>query len=271
MESDNILKIALAGPLRGFFDYLPPDDKSASLTPGCRFEVPFGNRSRVGVLISLANHSSVPLNKLKQASAQLDTSPLLQPSDLRLLKWAADYYEHPLGDVIFHALPINLRKRPTATKVTYAALRLTQAGLDLDLDTLSRAPKQRTIVSTLKHHPEGLAKHQLVEHHNLSPAVLRSLIEKGLVTHCEPPPLPLTSETAHPLNPHQQRAVDRVRKNLHQFAAFLLNGVTGSGKTEVYLHLVEDLLAQGRQALILVPEIGLTPATVGAVRSLGTT
>ncbi|MCG7903165.1 primosomal protein N' [Candidatus Thiodiazotropha endoloripes] len=259
MESDTILKIALAGPLRGFFDYLPPEDNVTTLTPGCRFEIPFGRSSRVGILISTNNKSSVPAGKLKRALSQLDQAPLLQPSDLRLLKWAADYYEHPLGDVIFHALPVNLRKKPTASKASPPGLRLTQAGEAVDAESLSRAPKQRSVILALQHHPQGLAKSKLAEDHDLSPAVLRSLLDKGLVTPCELPPQTLPSEAAYQLNPQQQQAVDRVRENLDGFQAFLLNGVTGSGKTEVYLHLVADVLAQGRQALILVPEIGLTP------------
>ncbi|MCG8086730.1 MAG: primosomal protein N' [Candidatus Thiodiazotropha taylori] len=259
MESDTILKIALAGPLRGYFDYLPPEHNGITLTPGCRFEIPFGRSSRVGILISISSKSSVPTSKLKRALSQLDHTPLLQPSDLRLLKWAADYYEHPLGDVIFHALPLNLRKKPTAAKTSQPGLRLTQAGEALDPDTLSRAPKQRSVIVALKEHPQGLAKSLLMQNHELSPAVLRSLLDKGLITPCELPPQPLPSEAAHQLNPQQQLAVDTVREKLDGFQAYLLNGVTGSGKTEVYLHLVADVLAQGRQALILVPEIGLTP------------
>ncbi|MEW8240437.1 MAG: primosomal protein N' [Candidatus Thiodiazotropha taylori] len=259
MESDTILKIALAGPLRGYFDYLPPEHNGITLTPGCRFEIPFGRSSRVGILISTSSKSSVPTSKLKRALSQLDHTPLLQPSDLRLLKWAADYYEHPLGDVIFHALPLNLRKKPTAAKTSQPGLRLTQAGEVLDPDTLSRAPKQRSVIVALKEHPQGLAKSLLMQNHELSPAVLRSLLDKGLVTPCELPPQPLPNEAAHQLNPQQQLAVDTVREKLDGFQAYLLNGVTGSGKTEVYLHLVGDVLAQGRQALILVPEIGLTP------------
>ncbi|MCG7954453.1 MAG: primosomal protein N' [Candidatus Thiodiazotropha endolucinida] len=259
MESDTILNIALAGPLRGYFDYLPPEHNGITLTPGCRFEIPFGRSSRVGILISTSSKSSVPTSKLKRALSQLDPTPLLQPSDLRLLKWAADYYEHPLGDVIFHALPLNLRKKPTAAKPSHPGLRLTQAGEALDPDTLSRAPKQRSVILALQQHPQGLAKSLLMQHHELSPAVLRSLLNKGLVTPCELAPQPLPSEAAHQLNPQQQLAVDTVREKLDGFQAYLLNGVTGSGKTEVYLHLVADVLAQGRQALILVPEIGLTP------------
>ncbi|RLW69762.1 MAG: primosomal protein N' [gamma proteobacterium symbiont of Stewartia floridana] len=259
MESDTILKIALAGPLRGYFDYLPPEHNGITLTPGCRFEIPFGRSSRVGILISTSSKSSVPTSKLKRALSQLDPTPLLQPSDLRLLKWAADYYEHPLGDVIFHALPLNLRKKPTAAKTSHPGLRLTQAGEALDPDTLSRAPKQRSVILALQQHPQGLAKSLLMQNHELSPAVLRSLLDKGLVTPCELAPQPLPSEAAHQLNPQQQLAVDTVREKLDGFQAYLLNGVTGSGKTEVYLHLVADVLAQGRQALILVPEIGLTP------------
>ncbi|MES9834253.1 MAG: primosomal protein N' [Candidatus Thiodiazotropha sp. DIVDIV] len=259
MDSDPILQIALAGPLRGCFDYLPPKDQSTPPLPGCRFQVPFGRSSRVGVLISLTDQSTVPAAKLKRALCQLDPVPLLQPSDLRLLRWASEYYEHPLGDVIFHALPVNLRKNLTQAEAKPAGLRLTQTGQQLEPGSLSRAPKQQSLVEVLKQHPDGLLKSQLIEDFGTTSSVLRALQEKGFITPCNPPPAPLPTIEGFQLNPQQLNAVEAVRKKLDGFHAFLLNGITGSGKTEVYLHLVESILAQDRQTLILVPEIGLTP------------
>lgn len=259
MDSDPIFQIALAGPLRGCFDYLPPKEQTATPTPGCRFEVPFGSSSRVGILISQTKHSTVPVNKLKRAFRQLDPKPLLEASDLRLLRWAADYYQHPLGDVIFHALPGNLRKIRPQERLKSSGLRLTKAGEQLETDLLSRAPKQQAVIEALRQHPDGLQKKCLMDICGATPAVLRSLLEKELITPCDPPPSAFVSAAGHQLNAYQQASIDTVRQNLNGFHAYLLNGVTGSGKTEVYLHLIEAVLAQGRQALILVPEIGLTP------------
>jgi primosomal protein N' (replication factor Y) len=210
-------------------------------------------------LISLSTKSAIPGHKLKRALRQLDSSPLLEPADLRLLRWAADYYQHPLGDVIFHALPVNLRKSRPQEITKPSGIRLSRAGERLDLGELSRAPKQLIAIQALRNQPSGLSKHYLIEQLGVTPSVLRTLLEKQLITPCDPPPLPISAAARHPLNPQQQQSVDEVRRHLGGFRAFLLNGVTGSGKTEVYLHLVETILTQDRQALILVPEIGLTP------------
>ena len=262
MVSEPILQIALSGPLRTCFDYLPPKGSIAPPLPGCRFEVPFGRGSRTGLLISLTAQSEIPGNRLKRALRQLDTTPLLQACDMRLLRWAADYYRHPLGDVIFHALPGNLRKSREQSNSKPMGVRLSEAGARVDPDSLGRAPKQLAIILALRETPGGLSKAALKKDYTATPAVLRSLTEKGWIEPCDLQPQaerisPKT--TGHRLNPHQQRAVDEVSRHLDGFRPFLLNGVTGSGKTEVYLHLVEATLARGRQALLLVPEIGLTP------------
>jgi primosomal protein N' (replication factor Y) len=196
---------------------------------------------------------------LKRALRQLDSTPLLQTADLRLLRWAADYYQHPLGDVIFHALPVNLRKNRSQLKPKSSALQLTESGKNLEPKAFSRAPKQLAVIDELRNHPAGLLREHLIKKTGVTPSVLRSLLEKGLIIPCNPPTEAIPIGSGHELNPQQRVSVEAVQQSLERFQAYLLNGVTGSGKTEVYLHLVESILAQGRQALILVPEIGLTP------------
>jgi primosomal protein N' (replication factor Y) (superfamily II helicase) len=265
MVSGPILHIALSGPFRTCFDYLPPAELLTSPVPGCRFEVPFGKSNRIGILLSISEQSTLPPSKLKRAKRQLDAQPLLLEADIRLLRWAADYYQHPFGDVIFQALPSNLRKWRTLRMAKPAGLRLTQAGKAVDLNTLGRAPKQVALIQTLMKNSAGLSKIALKEEHAITPAVVRSLMKKGWIEPCdlqtqpETPTAPPKAKEGHPLNPHQQQAVDKVSHYLGTFRPFLLNGVTGSGKTEVYLHLVEAVVARGQQALLLAPEIGLTP------------
>ncbi|MEJ2611972.1 MAG: primosomal protein N' [Candidatus Thiodiazotropha sp.] len=265
MVSGPILHIALSGPFRTCFDYLPPAELLTSPVPGCRFEVPFGKSNRIGILLSISEQSTLPPSKLKRAKRQLDAQPLLLEADIRLLRWAADYYQHPFGDVIFQALPSNLRKWRTLRMAKPAGLRLTQAGKAVDLNTLGRAPKQVALIQTLMKNSAGLSKIALKEEHAITPAVVRSLMKKGWIEPCdlqtqpETPTAPPKEKEGHPLNPHQQQAVDKVSHYLGTFRPFLLNGVTGSGKTEVYLHLVEAVVARGQQALLLAPEIGLTP------------
>jgi primosomal protein N' (replication factor Y) (superfamily II helicase) len=270
MVSEPILQIALSGPLHRLFDYLPPN---ADLTPpalGTRFQVPFGRGSRTGLLIGIGEVSALPRERLKRALRQLDTAPLLDERDLRLLRWAADYYHHPLGDVLFHALPVNLRKTRAVTLATAEGLRLSQAGREADLQTLSRAPKQLALMRVLSAHPDGLAKPDLMAGSGASDAVLRSLRSRGWIEPCPlsaPRPAHAQDAEKHRLNTAQQSAVDRVCGELGGFSPFLLHGVTGSGKTEVYLQLIETVLAQGKQALVLVPEIGLTPQLMARFRS----
>ncbi|MET0067361.1 MAG: primosomal protein N' [Candidatus Thiodiazotropha sp.] len=263
MESESILQIVLAGPLRTAFDYLPPARSDLKPVPGCRFKVPFGRGSRIGLLIAVSPDSSLPYKDLKRALRQLDPTPLLAPKDLHLLRWAADYYQHPLGDVIFHALPVNLRKERDQQTSRNDGYRITVTGQATDPKTLLRAPRQRAVLQCLEGHHQGVGTRQLLEETSASPGVLRSLVEKGWIEACPTgtvaAPSHLPQALPHALNPQQQQAVDEVAEHLGQFQPFLLNGVTGSGKTEVYLHLVEAALQAGRQVLVLVPEIGLTP------------
>ncbi len=269
MHSDSILRFALAGPLRTLFDYLPPAGLSAPPAIGTRFELPFGRGSRTGILIALDEHSEMPRDRLKRAIRQLESVPLLSSADLRLLYWAADYYQHPLGDVIFQALPVNLRKSRAASTPRMGALRLTDNGRNLDTERLKRAPAQQRLLSILAERPEGMAKSELLTLSGTSDAVVRSLLGKGLIEACAtpvPPGKPAESATRHALNPAQQEAVERVAAAGPAFRVHLLLGVTGSGKTEVYLHLIEQAIASGRQALVLVPEIGLTPQLMARFR-----
>jgi primosomal protein N' (replication factor Y) len=263
MCSKSVLRIALPGPLRSLFDYLMPAGQTALPSIGTRFQVPFGRSGRTGVLVEIASQSEMPRERLKRATRQLDDHPLLKTPDFRLLHWAADYYQHPLGDVIFQALPVNLRKPRAVAASGARGLRLSRAGRELDISTLNRAPKQRAVVVLLEQHPDGMHKSALIAQTGASNAVLRSLLERDLIESCrlsEPTPdTPPASAPRHQLNPAQQRAVDSVCAQLERFQPFLLHGVTGSGKTEVYLRLIEAVLARGRQALVLVPEIGLTP------------
>ncbi len=263
MHTESILRIALPGPLRSLFDYLPPSGQTVSPQLGTRFQVPFGRSGRTGVLVEIANTSELPRDRLKRASRQLDPEPLLRPADLRLLLWAADYYQHPLGEVILQALPVNLRKSRPVSLPRPEGLRLTAAGSSLDLTTLKRAPKQREVLRLLAQHPSGMSKSELMTQCHASDSVLNTLLERDLIELCRVAQA-ASAESAsapprHQLNPRQQQAVDRVRQQLDRFQPFLLHGVTGSGKTEVYLRLIETVIEQGRQALVLVPEIGLTP------------
>ncbi|MEN8167841.1 MAG: primosomal protein N' [Pseudomonadota bacterium] len=265
MSPTSILRIALPGPIRSLFDYLPPIDQGETLIPGIRLQVPFGRTSRCGVLIEIDTWSKLPAARLKRIESVIDRTPLLDEAHLAFLLWAANYYQHPLGDVVFHAFPVRLRKGQLPTSATAKGWRLTPAGAAVDPTLLHRAYRQAAILTRLKTHPEGLVQQQLIEQCGDCRPSLRSLREKQWIEPCEiglaptlavdPAPSPVLSEA-------QSQAVNQVAEQFNRFKAFLLDGVTGSGKTEVYLNLIEQVLQQGQQVLVLVPEIGLTPQLV---------
>ncbi|MFN4291028.1 MAG: primosomal protein N' [Permianibacter sp.] len=269
-----ILRIAVPVPLRRLFDYLPPAGiDAAELKRGLRVQVPFGRQTLTGVLWQVVGESSVSADKLTAADAILDRAPLLSDSVLELCEFAAQYYQHPLGDVLTTALPILLRGSSTPKGEQLPAWRLTALGWQTDPETKKRAPRQRALLLALRAQADGLLQAELALE-DFSPAMLRQLEKAGLVEKflLAPAAEPVstrntTSRATVALNSDQRHAVTAVQAQLGGFAPFLLDGVTGSGKTEVYLALIDAVRARGEQALVLIPEIGLTPQTEARFRA----
>ncbi len=266
------LRIAVPAPLHRSFDYLPPEDVDPEcLRPGIRLRVSFGRSTVVGLLLEVTRTSAVDPKRLKPALAILDDTPLLVTEDLKLLLWASGYYHHPVGEVISAALPVLLRRGQAAHRAGLHGWRLTDAGSRVDPQTLGRAPLQAALLQRLGQSPEGVPAPALADIGGDWRGALRALLRKGWVEQREVSDMEapaVKGDTMPPpaLNPDQARAVVAVRASLGGFQAFLLDGVTGSGKTEVYLQLIETAAQSGRQALVLVPEIGLTPQLVARFR-----
>jgi primosomal protein N' (replication factor Y) len=264
---DAILRLALPSPLRRLFDYLAPAGVARSaLQPGMRLRVPFGRREMIGVLVEVVDHSDVPADKLKPAIAVLDAEPPLPSALFKLCLWTAQYYQHSLGDTLSWALPVLLRQGEPAEA---RQERFWHAAPDASVDDprIARAPKQREALRTLAQHPHGVA-HQLLSKLMLNRESLNLLLAKGLVTVEVRGHGPVErhehwlAQPELPLNTEQRAAYEAIRSGFGSFHASLLAGVTGSGKTEVYLQLIRETLEAGKQALVLIPEINLGPQTL---------
>jgi len=262
-----ILRLAIPSPLRNEFDYLPPegwtDAQATALQAGIRVRVPFGRREVTGYLLAVLPSSPLATTRLKAAIEILDHRPLINTAMVQLCRWAANYYQHPVGEVFPAAFPSPLRKGKAHKTLGSAAWRLTSRGKGLPAGALSRSPKQALALKILQQRESVPASHLASE--GVSSGVLRSLREKGLI---QAETLTLAHETATAgepltLNSDQARVVTLLKDELAGFSTHLLEGVTGSGKTEVYLHLIAHCLEKKQQVIILIPEIGLTPQTLG--------
>lgn len=268
-----IIRVAVPSPLRRLFDYLSPADISPdqaekALQPGCRVTVPFGRREVTGLIIETSRHSEFEISKLKPIGQLIDQEPLLPPSLFKLFIWAANYYQQPIGDALFTTLPVLLRKGELPPLPGQPGWRLSTLGLGLGPDSLKQARKQRALVDLISDSGPELAEWVILE--AFSRPIIKQLEQKGLI---EPVLIGanasealdqsldenLLKEDNLKLYSSQQTAVDAIER--HGFNSYLLDGVTGSGKTEVYLQSIEKVLRYGRQALVLIPEISLTPQT----------
>ena len=259
-----IFRVALDTPVRRLFDYLPPVQATVQPAPGVRVRVPFGRQRRVGVITEIADESEIPPARLKPILEVLDTAPLLDAALQGLLRWAADYYHHPLGEVLASALPRPLRLGAPGRAREERWLPTDTGTAAFAAGEPRRAPKQRALLAFLLEQREAGAA-TLDERCGAWRAAARALIARGWIgsveVDLERAPAPATALRAPgpTLLPEQSEAVAAISAARERFAAFVLHGITGSGKTEVYLRVIEQVLRAGRRALVLVPEIGLTP------------
>ena len=260
--------VSLPVPLDQPFTYLLPETLRHRVQPGCRVLVPFGKRTLAGVVLRI--HNDAPDAAPREVLRLLDEEPVLDANLLRLGQWIASYYCAPLGETLRAMTPL-------AADIRHGKVySLTSAGHDAarQFHFDSDAPDPAgTLLKLLDARP--LTAAYLARKVEKAASILRALQKKGLVeaedrtaerrhrpVAVTEPVLAARARPPHSLNPHQQQAFNCIRAALDggSFRAFLLEGVTGSGKTEVYLRAIDAALAHGRSALMLVPEIGLTPA-----------
>lgn len=251
-----IVRVALDIPLATLFDYFLAENMT--VVEGQRVVVPFGRKQMVGVVMECSVSSDLAVERIKAVVQILDDVPPLPAELLKLLRFCSDYYHHPIGMTVMSALPARLRNSlPVILKraLTYI---LSVSGRSLDL---SQFPKRRVvqlrILTALQEHALSPALLKAIS--PAAPATLKLLIESGWVeASADVAPGNFTFNEEHTLTAEQQSAVDAVNQ-LQGYHTFLLHGVTGSGKTEVYVHLLQQVLQRGGQVLLLVPEINLTP------------
>ncbi|MFB6421701.1 MAG: primosomal protein N' [Candidatus Malihini olakiniferum] len=263
----SIAQVALPVPLTRTFDYLFPAGITPS--PGIRVSVSFGNRKAIGIVVSCSDHSELPLKHLKYVHDVLDTHPLFPNSLWRTLIWAVNYYHYPIGEVLFHALPILLRQGKPAYLTPLCQWLSTEEGKVTSLSSLTVKQKQ-ALTALVK----GSLCCQQVSQSNLKETALQALNANRLrdlkaikYDIQDWRQQTIIHDQRLGLNTEQEKAVNAIRSEDNYFRAWLLSGITGSGKTEVYLSVLENVLFQGKQALVLVPEIGLTPQTITRFRT----
>ena len=270
MSDRTVLKVAVSAPLSRLFDYLPGDGPVPA--PGCRVSVPFGRRTQTALVMDSAAASDIPRSKLKRVGTVLDEQPIFGEDDLWLLHFVADYYHHPIGEVAAAAMPAMLRQgKPLSPSRQYIAL--TAAGAEADLDALrKRAPKQAALLDVVRD-ADTISYDDLDETLPEWRRTRKALVDKGFIEPFESAEDPdpghelatVEQEPGPDLNSDQRQALATIRDG-DGFRVCLVDGVTGSGKTEVYLHLIEEQIQANRQVLVLVPEIGLTPQLVRRFR-----
>jgi primosomal protein N' (replication factor Y) (superfamily II helicase) len=258
------LQVVFDTPLRRSFDYLEPAS-GAVPRPGERVRVSLGRRRAVGVVVAQAEQSALPRARLKPVVETIDARPLWDETTFGLLSWAAEYYHHPLGEVLFGAMPVMLRKGGLAQR-DEVVWRLSEAGQAAVVAGGRLGQRQKALLELLGR--EG-ATAAAIAAAGLAPT-LRALRARAWIevfSRPEPAPPAGAGRAGPVLTADQGAAVGRIGDALGRFGAILLHGVTGSGKTEVYLRLIERVLDSGQGALVLVPEIALTPQLVERFRA----
>ncbi|OOW16232.1 primosomal protein N' [Acinetobacter sp. MF4640] len=263
------IRVAVPVYLYDCFDYSLTAEQYHQAEVGARVAVSFGRQNVVGVIVEkLTDEKPLDLGfKLKAITELLDDNAILDAKVLSLLTWSAQYYQFPIGEVMHAALPSFLRQG----KPYNLLARMWKLIDDHAEDKLKRSEKQQDAYKILKLHPTGTSEN-ILNLAGIETATLKAL-EKKQITQCileaqdfKPQVMTLAQMPLTP-NDEQKRAIQNILKARHSYHAFLLDGLTGSGKTEVYLQVMQEILKQGKQVLVLVPEIGLTPQTVSRFQS----
>jgi len=223
----------------------------------------------IGLITGTSSNSDFPATRIKAAYKLIDQDPVLDDKLMQLYQWAASYYQFPIGQVLQTSLPAQIRKGNAAEEKQTHYWQLTDAGISIETTSLKNAPRQLELLKLIgsRKTMTSAALKEVVGKEVSS--VLKTLLEKNLVEQVPHQTVAkgnwqklYRDDEPLQLNPEQEIALTAIRQNNDQFNVHLLEGVTGSGKTEIYLQAIAHVLALGKQVLVLVPEISLTPQTL---------
>lgn len=257
---NTLVQVAVPSPLYGLFDYRWT--QSRPVLPGLRVTVPFGRQWLVGIVIRQIATSAVPETRLRAVQRVHDTEPVLSADIMKLMLWASRYYVHPVGEVFSSALPVLLRQAKPAILTEQEYFSWTDSSVVDPGSQLRGAPLQQRIAHyLLTRKGQSVPVAALREFSARWRVAIQALQERGWVERQTRLGIPHNAAVGHSpsLLPEQSQAVSAIEHSLGRYQGFLLKGVTGSGKTEVYLRCIEAALRQDLQCLVMVPEIALTP------------
>jgi primosomal protein N' (replication factor Y) len=274
-----LVRVVLSEPPYGPYDYTIPNALRDKVEPGRRVRVPVGrgNRKMIGYVVFVGDRRSLGDNELhirwKDVFSVVDSRPLLSGTMLRLTQWMADYYLCPWGQVLESVVPAGVRAQAGTREIELLSV---PSAVTARLTQLKLPKKQAEVLRTLAAATQPLTWEQLSEAARCGRGPIKALAEKQLIHVDRRRVMSEHAATANAardsrltLNPQQHEALQAIQEALYakQHRTILVHGVTGSGKTELYLQAIEEVVAFGRQAIVLVPEISLTPQTVSRFRA----
>ncbi len=268
--------VILPLPLQDFFTYSVSDSLAARIVMGVRVLVPFG-KSKTYSAMAVRVHADkpdLPDSKIREILALLDDAPVLLPNQLRLWRWIADYYMSPLGDVMNAALPAGLKAEVGYKPKTEACVAIGEKFVNEEaqraaVEMLRRMPRQqaafKTFLNLIGDSKSGIVtREELMNEAHCTAAIVKQLVAQGFLQSIDREVKDINRggvyhpELMQPLSEPQTRAKDETEKLWHDKNVVLLHGVTSSGKTEIYIHLIQEVLSKGGQVVFLLPEIALT-------------
>ena len=266
MSPPRFARFAIALPLYRVFEY--SIEHKEPVIAGTRYRLPFANSTRTGVLLDASDLSEFDPGRVKPVLERLDQHALLGEHMLALARWMSDYYLQPLGEVVFQCIPGYLRGARAHHPLRVKRWRLQETDTGLIDDLEQRSPRQFEICQALRRQPSGLTAVDLKEINPNWHPVVKALQTKQIVCWewIEKPVNSEPTEDLPVLSDEQRGVLGNIETRLDRFAVHLLDGITGSGKTEIYLRLIAGRLAAGMQVIYLVPEIGLTNQLIDRVR-----